>query len=130
MENKKVIRKRNAGFTLVEMVVVISILGVLSSIGLMKFGEVQEESKLKADCVTAQNIASAYELAKAQDNIEGDSNIVGQLVTNNYMSSEPISQIIKEGKFEVDVTGDKTIVKVGLIEFYPTKPDLEDILKE
>ena len=37
--------KKRKGFTLVEMVLVITILGILSSIAFMKFGGVQKEQK-------------------------------------------------------------------------------------
>ena len=60
MKFKSLQKKKRAGFTLVEMVV--TILGILSGIGFMKFGKVQETSKKNADYVAAANLATATSL--------------------------------------------------------------------
>ena len=44
------------------MVIVVTILGILSGIGFMKFGNVQETSRKNADYVTAANLATATSL--------------------------------------------------------------------
>ncbi len=124
MKKVKSIKNKN-GFTLVEMIVVISIMGMLSSIGVTKFGEVQAKSKITADCVTAQNIVQAYEIAEAEGVVTSDtSDIISKLVDKNYMRSEPIPQSGKDGdKFEINVDDKgQARVKVGTQEFYPNKP--------
>ena len=59
MDIKKVIKKKREGFTLVEMVIVVTVLGILSGIGFMKFGNVQETSRKNADYIAAANLATA-----------------------------------------------------------------------
>ena len=62
MKFKSLQKKKRAGFTLVEMVILVTILGILSGIGFMKFGNVQETSRKNADYVAAANLATATSL--------------------------------------------------------------------
>ena len=64
--------KKRKGFTLVEMVLVITILGILSSIAFMKFGGVQKRAEENADYVAASNLATAINLAKSENVIDTD----------------------------------------------------------
>lgn len=127
---KKKINKKRPGFTLVEMVIVITILGVISGLGFMKFGQVQQNAKINADKVAASSLATATSLA-IQDNL---SDIIGESgevdkekLKPEYISSIPIPQSIvlgddsnKINDFTIIVSNDDEIsVNVGNKQFYP-----------
>ena len=130
MKFKSLQKKKRAGFTLVEMVIVVTILGILSGIGFMKFGNVQETSRKNADYVAAANLATAANLyisAYPKDvefSDEDNEKIidVSTLKLKKYINYEPESQserkkfvikLSKDGEIEVS-SNDKT--------FYP-KPE-------
>lgn len=121
-ENLK--KKKRPGYTLVEMVIVITILGILTSLGFMKFGQVQSNAKEKADYVAASSIATAVNLAM-QDGVEIDGMkkepleiTLKDLVDKNYLTKEPSPQS-KNDKFTIHIKDDTVIVKVGEKVFYP-----------
>lgn len=121
-ENLK--KKKRPGYTLVEMVLVITILGILTSLGFMKFGQVQRNAKEKADYVAASSIATAANLA-IQDGavIDGVKKepleiTLKDLVDKNYLTKEPSPQSEKD-KFTIHIKDDTVVVKVGEKVFYP-----------
>lgn len=121
-ENLK--KKKRPGYTLVEMVLVITILGILTSLGFMKFGQVQRNAKEKADYVAASSIATAANLA-IQDGavIDGVKKepleiTLKDLVDKNYLTKEPSPQS-ENDKFTIHIKDDTVVVKVGEKVFYP-----------
>ena len=106
-------------FTLVEMVVVIGILGILSGLGFMKFGEVQKSAKLNSDYVAASSIATATNLALQDGNIDGKSDVTTDILMNKgYLSSKPKPQSSDE-EFLIKIQKDNIIVEIGTKQFYP-----------
>lgn len=116
--DKKIIMKKRRGFTLIELVIVVAILGVLSSIALVKFGDVEKNSKINADYVTANNIATAAKLAINSDPSISEVSI-DYLVKNNYLEGEPKVQSQKDKNFEVYTENQDIKVKVDGQTFYP-----------
>ena len=115
MNNKM---KKRRGFTLIELVMVVAILGTLSSIALVKFTDVGKDSKVNSDYVTANNIATAAKLALNSNVDEGKINL-NYLVDEKYLESIPKPQSIDGQKFEVYVSDGNVEVKIGEEPFYP-----------
>lgn len=112
---KKRINKKRRGFTLIELVMVVAILGTLSSIALVKFTDVGKESKINSDYITASNIATATKLAIN----DGVSDItLYKLSKEGYIEGTPKPQS-EEGGFVVSIDNGNINVKVGEKVFYP-----------
>ena len=95
MKFKSLQKKKRAGFTLVEMVIVVTILGILSGIGFMKFGNVQETSRKNADYAAAANLATAanlYLLENPNKDVNNKTISIDELKKEGYINSIPKSQ--------------------------------------
>jgi len=69
---------RNAGFTMVELLIVTLLLGIVSAILVSRFGSLTDEFRRKTDVFSAQSYARDVELKIVTGVIEGPSS--GQLV--------------------------------------------------
>lgn len=113
-------KKRREGFTLVEMVVVVTILGVLSGLGFTKFEGVQAKAKQNADYIAASNLATAANLY-LNDNSTSESTLDADNLLGEYIVSVPKPQSVSEvSEFTIYISdGSVTYVMAGETQFYP-----------
>jgi type IV pilus assembly protein PilA len=109
-------RKVKKGFTLIELVMVVGILGILSSVALVKFTDVQANAKVNADYVAASNIANAAKLAKEANVVITD---VESLKTAGYLEGIVKPQSIPGKDFVLTVDGKNITVTVDGKTIYP-----------
>ena len=116
------------GFTLVEMVIVIAILGILSSLGFTKVESILHRTREDTDYILANNLATAANLY-LNDNYEEDGELEQyKLISSNYISSihkpKSVSNI---NEFTINIyNGSVESVTAGNIKFYP-KIDTKNI---
>lgn len=118
MKNLKKIKNKK-GFTLIEMVIVITIIGILSSIAVTKYSTVQENAKKNADYATAANLATAA-MISISDGHDSESDISPTgLLGHKYIQYIPKSKSVKNSGFTITAEGDSVTVKIGNETFYP-----------
>ena len=99
--------KNRKGFTLVELVVVIAILGILAGLAIPRF----MDARLVADLRTIESAESMYYAEK------GQFATMKELVDNGYLAVEPIPPI---GAFKVAETNQAGEIKAAVTSYTVT----------
>ena len=80
--------KNNNGFTLIELIIVLAVLGIIALIAIPRFLVVRETAREDADYSTAASIAKAAELYYAQDENPSLTPNIQTLQDGNYFTKE------------------------------------------
>ena len=120
--------KKRAGFTLIEMVIVVTIIGIISGIAAIKYSKAQSIAKLNADYANASVIATAANLYK--ETTGANSISLKELKDKGYLQNIPKVQSEKGKDFTVSVDKDSEnnesiVVKVDNKTFYPREDNEE-----
>jgi prepilin-type N-terminal cleavage/methylation domain-containing protein len=129
VENMK--RNKKKGFTLIELIVVIAILGILAAVAIPRLNGFQTTAKAKADIATAKTLATATATLIANGDISVTSSLKDLSIDSTtptsdealvigYLNSIPLSAVTGSN-FHVKIaatTGDITVTN-GTSTIYP-----------
>lgn len=114
------LRQEEQGFTLVELVVVVVILGILAGVGIQQFGNVQERARQSAHEANVKVLTSAAQMYALLTGVQSNTTITkdseDQLVPD-YLAEWPNSPWDdgREYTVEIKVDDDKNVeIKVSL----------------
>ena len=101
-------RKRNTGFTLVEILIVVVILGILAAIVVPQFTSASQSAVKGAIQSQLQTISSQVELFRVKeqgaypDFTTADNSGWGALVASDYLKEEPFNGFTRSSSFAED----------------------------
>jgi len=97
--------KNKRGFTLIELIVVLAVLAIILAIAIPRFVTIQDESRIKADAATAEQMIKAARLMEARRN---DGNHTTETTWDHDIMAWPTPESGDEddGKFTLDYDPD------------------------
>lgn len=109
--------KHQEGFTLVELMIVVVILGILAGVGIQQYGAVQEKARIAAHNANVKVITSAANMyLMTNETIDFD---IETLVDEGYLDARPINPFgegeeisDRKGSYQVTIT-ERTVGEEG-----------------
>ena len=100
------------GFTMIELVIVIAIMGVLSSVLIPSFSDIIQKARLKADIATIRQVQTQIDIYMA----EKDGKYPGgtDLEDNAVLPSEAVAALVKDGYIKASDTKDEATIKLEI----------------
>ena len=114
------LKKKKKGFTLVELIIVIAVIGILSAVAIPKFGQIRENANEKADLANAKNIQTAAIAAIANGDVIADEK--GEIIISKLLNGgkAPKAQAQK-GEFRAVLNDGSVTVYIGDEQILPEK---------
>ena len=108
--------KNKKGFTLVELMVVVAILGILVAVAVPVYKNATGDAKNNACATNVKTIESAFQMARASGEKDEDVDTVDELVAKNYLT-DTVKCPVKDGaKYTIYTTSGKVTCDHGKAE--------------
>lgn len=114
-------KKKKKGFTIIELIIVMSIIAILAAIAIPKFGDIRNKANISADIATAKNIYSVINAEIQEKNSNKDD--YGDDEIKKIIGDDINSKLDSSSEFKVAVANGEVIVRIGDSQVYPKPVD-------